>query len=510
MEGGADVRVENLTWRPARRLTPVLRALDLFIPAGQRVLVSGPSGAGKSSLLRAVAGLLLQRPGLGDLTGTVQVGRQAQVPGRGPSQAGRVGLLLQDPFANVVAETVGRDVAFGLENQRVPRTEIWNRVRAALRETRFPYDVDHPTAALSGGEAQRLALAGSLAFASQVMLFDEPTAMLDPVGAEAVRAAVRRDASQRGSTTLIVEHHLEPWLDFADRLVVLGPGGSVVADGAPRDVLRTHGRTLAALGVWVPGWGPPQPVELDAALVGPYAPVTGELMRAEHLTVELHTHERERRGRVAGRVTVALDDVSAELTAGRTLAVSGPSGAGKSTLVSVLGGLMRPTSGDVLAARSLATRRGRQPWRWSSRDLASRMSWVPQLPEHGVVAATVGDELAASGRSCRRDPDWARQRADGLLHSLGLGHLREASPYHLSGGEQRRMMLAAALVHGPVAVLLDEPTVGQDMNTWAAVVGALTSARSAGCGIALASHDALAVDALADDRVVLDHGVMAS
>lgn len=509
MEGGLEVRVENLTWRPARRRTPVFRNLDLLIPAGQRVLVAGPSGAGKSSLLRAVAGLLLPRPGLGELTGRVKLGREAQEPGRG-NGTGRVGLLLQEPLASLVADTVGRDVAFGLENQEVRRHDIWIRVRAALRETGFPYDVDHPTAALSGGEAQRLALAGSLALGSQVMLLDEPTALLDPIGAELVRAAVRRDASRRGSTTVIVEHHLEPWLDFADRLVVLGQDGSVVADGCPSDVLRTHGRTLAALGVWVPGWGPPPPLKLGAALVCPHSPATGELMRAERVTVELRTRGRPRWGKAGVQTTVALDDVSAELTSGRTLAVSGPSGAGKSTLISVLGGLMRPTSGDVVAARGLATRRGRQPWRWSSRDLVSRMSWVPQVPEHGVVAATVSDELVASSRSCERDPAWARERAEGLLRTLGLDHLREASPYHLSGGEQRRVMLAAALVHGPLGVLLDEPTVGQDMNTWAAVVGTLASARSAGCGIALASHDGLALDALADDRVVLDHGVMAS
>jgi energy-coupling factor transport system ATP-binding protein len=125
-----------------------------------------------------------------------------------------------------------------------------------------------------------------------------------------------------------------------------------------------------------------------------------------------------------------------------------------------------------------------------------------------VAASTVADEVMASSRSCGRIPSWAEQRADGLLESLGLSRLRDASPYHLSSGEQRRLMVAAALVHGPNGVLLDEPTVGQDRLTWAAVVGVVAAARSAGCGVAVASHDPLAVNALSDDRVDLEHGMV--
>jgi energy-coupling factor transport system ATP-binding protein len=92
------------------------------------------------------------------------------------------------------------------------------------------------------------------------------------------------------------------------------------------------------------------------------------------------------------------------------------------------------------------------------------------------------------------------------LETLGLSHLRDASPYHLSGGEQRRLMVAAALVHGPHGLLLDEPTVGQDRATWAAVVGCIASAQSAGAAVGLASHDLEAVTALDADPLRLEHG----
>jgi energy-coupling factor transport system ATP-binding protein len=187
--------------------------------------------------------------------------------------------------------------------------------------------------------------------------------------------------------------------------------------------------------------------------------------------------------------------------------VTGPSGAGKSSLVALLGGLRKPTSGRVLASTSLAARSGREPHRWSSRELAARFGWVPQTPEQGIVATTVLDEVLASARACGRDPRFSAVRAEGLLDLLGLGALRGASPYHLSGGEQRRLMLAAAIAAGPSVLLSDEPTVGQDRHTWAAVVGTFVAARSAGAGVAVATHDARAAAVLGDDHVELDHGV---
>jgi len=174
---GARVEVRALTWRPAGRRRPVLDGFDLTIEPGQRVLLAGPNGSGKSTLLRAIAGLLLTAE-TGDLSGTVRIDGCAP-----QARPGQVALLLQDPSSATVAERVGRDVAFGPENLGLERREIWRRVHAALEAVGFPYDVDHPTGALSGGESQRLALAGALAMEPQVVLLDEPTSMLDPQAA---------------------------------------------------------------------------------------------------------------------------------------------------------------------------------------------------------------------------------------------------------------------------------------------------------------------------------------
>jgi energy-coupling factor transport system permease/ATP-binding protein len=492
--GGAAVRIDRLTWTPARRRLPVLDDISLEIAAGERVLLAGPSGAGKSTLLRALAGLLLTADH-GVVGGSVTVGGRSA-----GAQPGDVGLLLQDPSAAVVAETCGRDVAFGLENHRVPREQIWPAVERALAQARFPYGADRATSALSGGELQRLALAGCLALGPRVLLLDEPTSMLDPEAAEAVRAAIRAAVAEHEMTLVVVEHRLEPWLDFVDRLMVLD-GGEVVADGRPDRMLEAHRETLSAAGVWVPGVAVPEPRRLELPATAPAHAVDGVLVESAQLSVSLRAGLVDRRSR-----HVALRDVDSAVRAGSALAVTGPSGAGKSTLVAALGGVLRPSAGRVEASAQLRTRRGRMPWRWSSRDLAARLAWAPQAAEQGVVATTVRDEVRAAGRAVKAPPDWLDARADALIEQLGLAHLAGASPYHLSGGEQRRLMLAAALAHGPAGVLLDEPTVGQDRHTWAAVVGALATARDAGTGVVLATHDALAAATIAADEIELRDG----
>ena len=422
-----------------------------------------------------MAGLLLTADH-GDIEGSVRIsGRPAG------SEPGASGLLLQDPTAAVIAETVGRDVAFGLENRRVRREEIWPAVERALDESRFPYGSDRLTSALSGGELQRLALAGCVALDPGLLLLDEPTSMLDPEGADSVRAAIKRVVAERRATLVVVEHRLEPWLDFVDRLIVL-EAGTVVADGRPDAVLQEHGKRLTGSGVWTPGAATPLPLCLDAEMLAPRRRVEGAVVETTQLTVALPVGLVGRRDR-----QIALHDVDSAVEAGRAVALTGRSGAGKSTLLAALGGVIGPTAGQVEAAATLATSRGSSPWRWTSRDLAARLAWTPQAVEQGIVATTVRDEVQATGRAIGLPPEWLAARAESLIDQLGLAHLAGASPYHLSGGEQRRLMVAAALAHGPTGVLLDEPTVGQDRNTWAAVVGALASARDAGVGVAL-SH----------------------
>ncbi len=491
MVGRVDVL--GLTWRPYGRRAPILRDLHLVVPAGQRVLLAGPSGSGKSTLLRALAGAL-QVAEDGELSGGVTIDGNA--PG---SRPGQVGLVLQEPGAGVVAATIGRDVAFGLENTGVPRSQMPSRVAAALAAVRLDLPRGTPTYALSGGETQRLAIAGALALQPALLLLDEPTAMLDPDNAAAVRACVAEVARARSLTTMVVEHRLGPWVDQVDRLVVLGADGDIVADGDPDEVLAEHGDRLAEQGIWVPGRPDPLPVALPAGLFAdPVLAPNESALRTEAATVS------RRVTLVDGstRSTLAVLDESVAARSGQVLALVGPSGCGKSTLLLALGGLIGLSSGAVTAHRDLAPTRstgaeGRDPRRWTSPETARVLAWVPQWASSTLVARTVLDEVMTTPRALGQVESEAATRARSLLDVLGLGGLELADPRHLSGGEQRRLAMASAVVHQPAVVLADEPTVGQDRATWAAVLGLLQGLREAGSAVVVTTHDD-AVTRLAD------------
>jgi energy-coupling factor transport system ATP-binding protein len=194
-------------------------------------------------------------------------------------------------------------------------------------------------------------------------------------------------------------------------------------------------------------------------------------------------------GQGAARVHI-LKDMSLNIGPGEAVGLIGPSGSGKSTLLAVLAGLQRPTSGSARVPPALAGWRGRREASvLHSAELAALLGWVPQLPEHGLVTHTVMDELLVTARVLDRPVARARARAGALLELLGMSHLAGAQAHHLSGGEQRRLVVAAALVHGPRGLLLDEPTVGQDRRTWAAIVGLAEGAVRAGAAVAVATHD---------------------
>ena len=403
------VEVDGLTWRPFGRREPVLRDVSLTLRPGERVLLVGPSGSGKSTLLRALAGLL-ETVDAGDLTGTVTVDGVA--PGNRP---GAVGLVLQEPGAGVVAASVGRDVAFGPENVRMPRGAMADVVASALGSVGLgDLPLDTPTGTLSGGQTQRLALAGTLALDPSVVLLDEPTAMLDPGSAREVRDAVATLTAGLPSPTLVVvEHVLEPWVDLVDRLVVLSVDGRVVADGPVRSTLETERDRLLGMGIWVPGAGPPEPLAVDPALVAPRWPgknpshgldpaapgrsgaesphdaaapgrssaecPADPALAASPFVVERTTRlvdgtARTRRAAVLGEPLAAAP--------GTLTALVGPSGSGKSTVLHALAGFLEPTDPRAVGVRPTG-HRSRMPAGRDARRTGCRAAGLARRPRPG-------------------------------------------------------------------------------------------------------------------------------
>lgn len=476
---GARVCARGWGWRHAGRKNAALSDVDLDIAPGERVLVLGPSGSGKSTLMGGLAGLLGGAEE-GEATGTLTV------DGVAPAEArGRVGLLMQDPEAQVVLARVGDDVAFGMENLGVAREEIWPRVENSLEAVGLSVPLDHSTTELSGGQKQRLALASILAMGPGLLLLDEPTANLDPSGVAEVRAAVEKVVERTGATVVVVEHRVDVWASLVDRVIVVADG-AIAADGPLDEVLEQQGDALRERGIWLPG-------DDVAAEVGPAPEVppassdTTPIARVTDLTIGYAADAPVRSG------------IDLTIERGVSTCIVGANGAGKSTFALTLAGLLPPLEGAVEVETSDGS--AGDPHEWSSKQLLGRMSMVFQEPEYQFLAATVAEELAIGPRAAGMSEEEIAPLVDEHLEALGLTKLARANPMTLSGGEKRRLSVATALISAPELLILDEPTFGQDRGTWLGLVRLLRAALERGVTLVSITHDPAFVAAMGQ-RVV--------
>ena len=492
---GARVCARGWGWRHAGRKNAALSDVDLDIAPGERVLVLGPSGSGKSTLMGGLAGLLGGAEE-GEATGTLTVDGVAPADARG-----RVGLLMQDPEAQVVLARVGDDVAFGMENLGVAREEIWPRVADSLNAVGLDVPLHHSTTELSGGQKQRLALASILAMGPGLLLLDEPTANLDPSGVAEVRAAVEAVVERTGATVVVVEHRVDVWASLVDRVIVVADG-AIAADGPLREVLAQQGGALRERGIWLPG-------DDVAAEVGPAPEVAPASSEGAEEGVQEGAENGARTATPIARVaelTIGYDKaapvrsgIDLTIERGVSTCIVGANGAGKSTFALTLAGLLPPISGTVEVQTADGT--AGDPHEWSSKQLLGRMSMVFQEPEYQFLAATVAEELAIGPRAAGMSEEEIAPLVDEHLEALGLTKLARANPMTLSGGEKRRLSVATALISAPELLILDEPTFGQDRGTWLGLVRLLRAALERGVTLVSITHDPAFVAAMGQ-RVV--------
>lgn len=538
----AELCFENWGYRHASRRAFAVRGLDLTIKAGQRVLLLGASGIGKSTILSGAAGLIgndfvaknsaksQQTTLVEDADGGVSEGC-VLVDGVPVRRArGRVGLVLQDPDAQAIFQRLGDNVAFGPENMNVPRSEIWDRVRKSLKEVGLDgLQLHRSTSHLSGGQMQRLALAGALAMQPSVLLLDEPTANLDPDGTQQIVGAVRAVLDSTHATMVLVEHHAEPWIDMIDRVVVLGLENDeaangkaannetvhdddiaraassrtvIVADGTPDEVFNRTDLDFEDLGIWLP-----ERYKKNVKSSANESSVSNSSANAE--SSEKY-YENCSPAEGYGEVLLSTKDlaishnsepiarhINLEFKAGQITALVGANGAGKSTLSLTLAGLLPAVSGEVVASDALAQgANGTDPMKWKSPDLAKRISYVFQNPEHQFACGSVLDEVMLGPLRTGVSADEARAKAQELLKRFRLARYAKANPYTLSGGEKRRLTVAASLAAAPRVLILDEPTFGQDRKTWLQIIRLIASLRSEGVSIIVVTHDRELVEAL--------------
>jgi energy-coupling factor transporter ATP-binding protein EcfA2 len=511
--------VDNVSYQYPHAERFALTNLSLTLGRGEFVGLIGPTGAGKTTLCLAFNGIVPQFYG-GRFFGYVRVAGLDTLDSPVSTLARHVGQVLQDPEIQLIATSVENEVAFALENIGLPRAQMRERIAWALDAVRLGGAERRHPSELSGGQKQRLAIAAGLAMRPDLLVLDEPTAQLDPVGAQEVFATVHELNRELGIAILIASHAAEELAEYADRLVLLAEG-RIVTQGTTDevysqvDLLRRHHLRppQVATTFYLIGAGRPNgranrriPVRLDDGLrafeqlngslcpqppdLPPHAPYGGQpLLSVKDLH---HTYPDG---------TQALKGVSLDIHPGEYVLIAGQNGAGKSTLVRHFLHLLEPTAGGVRVGGEDATA---QP----TSTLARRVGYVAQNPDSQLFSRTVGEEVAFALHHLGYAEDEVERRVVENLGALGLLPERERHPFALPKGDRARVVIAAILALEPEVVIFDEPTTGQDYQGARHILEISRRLHQMGKTIVVITHHLYLMPGYAERVIVMGRGTI--
>jgi len=509
----SDIHVDGVTFRYRRSKTSALRDLDLHIPAGQFVAVVGPSQAGKSTLCLAINGLIPQSVP-GKLTGEVRVGGRSTRTSPMKEMFTAAAIVFQDFESQLFATSAALDVAFGPENLGLPHDQIVERVTRYLGLVGLEGFERREPSSLSGGQKQRLALASALALESSVLILDEPTTDLDPVGKRSVLEVAERLRTSGEHTIICVEHEIEE-LVSADRVVLLA-GGGVVLDGTPAevfgqvDLMRQHGvMPVGACDLFVALGLPATALGVDDAV----AELTERGYRVDAAAFQkLVRRDDERRERYGDVLIEAehvgfsyedgpkvVDDVSLQIRAGEFVAILGQNGSGKTTLAKQLNGLLRYTEGSIRVGGEEARQAG-------IHRLSRTIGYVFQDPDSQIFADDVFTEVAFGPRNHGFSDEEVQRSVAAALDAVGMAGREKDDPFSLTKGERQRVAVASVLATRPEVLILDEPTTGLDHTEQIGMMRLLRELNEAGSTIIIVTHTMWVVGAYAHRALVMSGG----
>jgi energy-coupling factor transport system ATP-binding protein len=442
--------VENLSFRYRDRQGAAIHNLSFTANPGEILLIAGASGCGKTTLIRCINGLI-PRSYKGEMSGKVSVFGE-DVSGWKLSQISqKIGTVLQDPERQILGTKVVNEVAFGLENLGMPREEIYARVQAALDILEISHLRGRDTFTLSGGEKQKIALAGVLAMRPSILLLDEPLASLDPASAWDSLNTIRLLANQ-GMTVLMVEHRVEDVLHVLPERVMFMSEGEIryLGDVAGLSkVVNYREVKLPAEDIVERAKQDPAPGEIKVLPGVTSSGLSGveALVRFDDVAFG---YEAE---------VEVLHGINLQINRGDVIAVLGPNGAGKTTFVKHAIGLLKPKSGRVFVG-------GRDTHEASVAEIASILGYVFQSPSHMLFAPTVHDELAFGPTNMKHPKEQIEQEVQEALKIVNLSDREKDPPLALSFGQQKRVSIAAILAMRSRILVMDEPTAGQDYQNY--------------------------------------------
>ena len=519
----AYIKIENLKYRYPNTTKLALDGLDFEIEKGSFIGIIGENGAGKSTLCQAFNGLV---PGFfkGAYGGKVLIGDTEVAKTTVSKLCQKVGLVFQNPFNQLsgAKETVFEEIAFGLQNFGVPKEEMISRVNEVMElldiadyRDRNPFD-------LSGGQMQRVALAGILAMKPEVIVLDEPTSQLDPAGSEEVFAAVDKLAKS-GITIIMVEQKLEKLAEYCDRILLLHQGKQIAFDSPEqifsREDLQNYGVNPPAYTRICQAFGMKKdngcyPASLKDALVlkdlFPEENVFGLGKKSLDHNAEIRSKREETASCEQSVFNIehlkfqyvenvpVLQDVNLTID-NRPTAIIGQNGAGKTTLVKLLKGLLKPVGGSIyydgndMAEKSVAM-------------LAGEIGYVFQNPDDQIFKYHVIDEVMFGPQNIGMTKEQAREKAVVALKLVGLEQLADENPYDLELAERKLVAIASVLAMDTKVIILDEPTIAQDWKGRKIIQKMIRDLSSQGKTVIAILHDMDFVAESFERVIVMAHG----
>jgi len=512
------VTIEDVSFKYHGAEDWVLRGINLKIQKGELVAIMGPTGAGKSTLCLALNGII---PHIvtGTLKGSVTVDgidtRTASVS----ELARKVGMTFQDLESQLFGLTVEEEIAFGPENLGMPRSEISERIENALDVVRMKEHRFRSPWELSGGQKQRVAIAAALAMRPEVLVMDEPTSELDPIGKGEIFSVMETLREQHGITIILVEHDAEKIAEYADRVLMI-EDGRLREDEPPRSffskVLEQETRQIRCPQVSEMAqllrksgmWHSEIPITLTEGLAH-LREVLGDREHSYHLDLpSVECKESRALPNVIevrdlhysySRGTEALRGVTLDISRGEIVAIIGQNGSGKTTLVKHFNGLLKPTSGSVRVG-GVGTRN------LSVAQLSRTVGYAFQNPDHQIFCDSVEEELAYGPRTLGFGEDEVKKTVDETLTFMGLMRWRSEHPLFLGKGQRKLVAISSVLAMNPDVLILDEPTTGQDFTNILKISEAIKRIHGKGKTVVIVTHDMRAVASLAQRTVVLMQG----
>jgi energy-coupling factor transporter ATP-binding protein EcfA2 len=513
---GSYINISNLSFTYPDG-TLALKNINMIIGRGEYVVIMGQNGSGKTTLSLFLNGTIPNITG-GTVDGTVTLAGISTFERPVYEMAQKVGVVLQDPEAQLICSDVKSEVAFAAENLGLPREEIERRIEWAIKTVRLEGMEDRSPQQLSGGQKQRLAIAANLVMQPEILVLDEPTSQLDPVGTTEVFSVLKELNEKHKMTVVMAEHKSEAAAEFADRIVVLNDG-VVVADGEPHDVFAEVD-LLKSVFVKIPdvtmlAWKLKQTTGIDkypitipeahhlVDAIAQRAKVSGESIKFE--TVQTPSTRRpiieveDLQYSYPQSASDALAGVNATIYEGEFLALVGQNGSGKTTLVKCLLGILRPKKGRILLDGSdiKDVRPG---------ELAKRVGLVLQNPDTQLFQMSVEEEIAFGLHNIGVPENEIGPRIDEALKATGLEARREFYPFRLSFGDRRKVAVGAIMAMKPRILIFDEPTTGQDFRGRYELAEIARQLNESGSTVIMITHDMDLVARYAQRTIVMGLG----